>query len=44
MIILRLLVDPQASGQLKTTATVSAENPDPVPSNNTADAIILANG
>lgn len=41
MILLRLLVDPNANGTVTSTATVSATNPDPYMNNNTANASIV---
>lgn len=41
MILLRLLVDPDASGTVTVTSTVSANNSDPYISNNTATASIV---
>lgn len=41
MILLRLLVDPDANGTVTSTATVTANNPDPYTSNNTASASII---
>jgi len=43
MILLRLLVNPQATGPLNNTVTVSHANPDPITTNNSATAIIIAN-
>lgn len=43
MILLRLLVSPQATGPLNNTVTITHANPDPVTTNNSATAIIIAN-
>lgn len=43
MILLRLMVQPTASGPLTNTVTLSHANPDPVMSNNSATATVIAN-
>jgi|GEM_PF-7113433 len=43
MILLRLMVSPEAAGPLNNTVTITHANPDPVASNNNATAIIIAN-
>ena len=43
MILLRLMVDPDAYGPLTNTVTLTHANPDPVMTNNTASAVVIAN-
>lgn len=43
MILLRLMVSPDAYGPLTNTVTLTHANPDPVMTNNTASAVVIAN-